>query len=90
VTFLASPDFTKTEYDFATLEHRLRELAFLNSRVRIVLTASAAPSPRSPTCSTKAASRPSPSISTQQAGLHSRPVSIRGEREGITVEVAMQ
>ena len=39
VTFLPSTKtFTKTEFDFATLEHRLRELAFLNSRVRIVLT----------------------------------------------------
>ena len=38
VTFLASPEtFTHIEYDFDTLEHRLRELAFLNSGVNILL-----------------------------------------------------
>jgi DNA gyrase subunit B len=38
ITFMPSPKtFTMTEYDFATLEHRLRELAFLNSGVALVL-----------------------------------------------------
>ncbi len=38
VTFLPSPDtFKITEFDFERLEHRYRELAFLNSGVRILL-----------------------------------------------------
>lgn len=38
VTFYSSKDtFTNINYDFSTLEHRFRELAFLNSGVRIIL-----------------------------------------------------
>ncbi len=38
VTFKPSPaTFTRVEFDFAVLERRLRELAFLNSGLRIVL-----------------------------------------------------
>lgn len=38
VTFLPSPDtFKITDFDFDLLEHRYRELAFLNSGVRLIL-----------------------------------------------------
>src|SRR5579875_1154405 len=38
ITFLPSnKTFSMVEFDFATLEHRLRELAFLNSGITIVL-----------------------------------------------------
>jgi DNA gyrase subunit B len=39
ISFLPSPaTFTMVEFDYTTLEHRLRELAFLNSGANIVLT----------------------------------------------------
>ena len=47
VTFLPSKaTFTKTEFDFQTLEHRFRELAFLNSGVLIVFTDARGVEPR--------------------------------------------
>ena len=48
VTFLPSKlTFSKTEFDFATLEHRLRELAFLNSGVTLALTDARGVEPKS-------------------------------------------
>ncbi|MDH5410150.1 MAG: ATP-binding protein, partial [Alphaproteobacteria bacterium] len=47
ITFMPSiKTFTMTEFDFGTLEHRLRELAFLNSGVRIKLTDARHPEPK--------------------------------------------
>jgi DNA gyrase subunit B len=65
VTFLASTEtFTMTEFDFATLEHRLRELAFLNSGVTIVLTDMRHAVEKREEMRTRAASRRSCAIST--------------------------
>ncbi|MDX1923826.1 MAG: DNA topoisomerase (ATP-hydrolyzing) subunit B [Rickettsiaceae bacterium] len=47
VTFFPSREiFTQIEFVFATLEHRLKELAFLNSGVRIILTDSREEEPK--------------------------------------------
>ncbi|WP_065091871.1 DNA topoisomerase (ATP-hydrolyzing) subunit B [Rhizobium leucaenae] len=91
VSFMpSSQTFTMTEFDYATLEHRLRELAFLNSGVRILF-------------SDKRHSDVKQEEMIYDGGLEAfvayldrakkplveKPVSIRGEKDGITVEVAM-
>ncbi len=92
VTFLPSTEtFTRTEFDFATLEHRLRELAFLNSGVRIVLTDERGAEPKvSELYYEGGVEAFAKYLDRNKTVLHNPPVSIRGEREGITVEVAMQ
>jgi DNA gyrase subunit B len=65
ITFTPSKEiFTKVDFDFATLEHRLRELAFLNSGVTIILGDLRGPSRNTSRCAMRAASRNSYAIST--------------------------
>jgi DNA gyrase subunit B len=91
VTFLPSSEtFTMTEFNFDTVEHRLRELAFLNSGVRIRLTDS----------------RQDPAnvvefyyeggteayvqyLDKSKTAVHPT-IMIKGEKDGMGVEVAMQ
>jgi len=92
VTFLPSKGtFTKTEFDFATLEHRLRELAFLNSGVRVVLTDERGAEHKvSELYYEGGVEAFAKYLDRNKSVLHDPPVSIRGEKEGISVEVAMQ
>src|SRR5690242_7202939 len=92
VTFLPSKGtFTRTEFDFATLEHRLRELAFLNSGVRIVLTDDRGAEQKvSELFYEGGVEAFAKYLDRNKSVLHDPPVSIRGEKEGIAVEVAMQ
>lgn len=91
VRFLASTEtFSNLEYSFETLEKRLRELAFLNSGVRIILEDE----------------RPAEKLRTElfyeggvkefvkyldrsKASVMPEPISIVGERDDIGVEIAM-
>src|SRR3954451_12364395 len=91
VTFLPSPrTFTKTEFDYATLEHRLRELAFLNSGVTIVLADNRGVEKKEVTLhydgGLEAFVR---YLDRAKNGLIPSPIMVAAEREGTTVEAAL-
>src|SRR5579859_740879 len=92
ITFLPSKrTFTKTEFDFATLEHRLRELAFLNSGVTLTLTDARGVEPKSVTMHYDGGLEAFVKyLDRSKQGLHGAPIAVLGEREGITVEVSME
>jgi len=91
VTFLPSPaTFTKTEFDFATLEHRLRELAFLNSGVTIVLTDKRGVDPKETVLHYEGGLKAFVQyLDRAKTSLIGQPVMITAERDGMTVEVAL-
>jgi DNA gyrase subunit B len=91
ITFLPSgKTFTKTEFDFATLEHRIRELAFLNSGVVMSLTDARGVEPKTVTMHYEGGLVEFVNyLDRSKQQLHSPPIAIIGEREGTTVEVAM-
>jgi len=91
VTFLPSPKtFTKTEFDFATLEHRLRELAFLNSGLRIVLTDMRGVEPNTVEMFYEGGVEAFVRYLDRNKQALVPPISIRTERDGIGMEVAME
>jgi DNA gyrase subunit B len=92
ITFLPSTaTFTKTEFDFMTLEHRLRELAFLNSGVTLVLTDLRAVEPKTASFHYEGGLEAFVHyLDRSKQALHAPPVAIRGEREGIILEIAME
>ncbi|MCK9914159.1 DNA topoisomerase (ATP-hydrolyzing) subunit B [Microbacteriaceae bacterium K1510] len=91
VTFLPSPEtFTMVEFDFATLEHRLRELAFLNSGVSVVLTdARHAVEKREEMKYEGGVEAFVKFLDRSKTPLISAPIMLKSERDGITVECAL-
>ncbi|HTH16538.1 MAG TPA: DNA topoisomerase (ATP-hydrolyzing) subunit B [Magnetospirillum sp.] len=92
VTFLPSTaTFTKTEFDFTTLEHRLRELAFLNSGVRIRLSDLRHGEPVAVELHYEGGIEAFVKyLDRSKTALHAPPIAVSGEKDGITVEVAME
>jgi DNA gyrase subunit B len=91
VTFLpSSQTFTKTEFDFATLEHRLRELAFLNSGVTIILADKRGVEKKEVTLHYEGGLAEFVRyLDRAKTSLIPAPIMIESERDGVTVEVAM-
>ncbi len=91
VTFLPSTEtFTKVEFDFATLEHRLRELAFLNSGVRITLTDKRGVEPHVLELYYEGGIVAFVRyLDRSKVGLIKEPIFISGERDGIMMECAL-
>jgi len=91
VTFLASPKtFSMVEFDFATLEHRLRELAFLNSGVTIVLSDQRhAVEKREEMRYEGGVEAFVKYLDRNKTPLIPVPIVLKAERDGITVEAAL-
>jgi len=91
VTFLPSTEtFSMVEFDFDTLERRLRELAFLNSGVRIKLTDNRHADAKEHELHYDGGLVEFVRyIDQSKKPLIDEPVYIRSEKDGMTVEVAM-
>jgi len=91
VKFKPSPEtFTQTEFSFKTLEHRLRELAFLNSGVNIVLEDKREENPQEVTLCYEGGIRAFiDHLNKDKQTVHD-PLVMQGESDGITVDIAMQ
>ena len=91
VRFLASTDtFSNLDYSFKTLENRLRELAFLNSGVRIILEDHRPAEPLKTELFYEGGVREFVRhLDRSKSAVMPEPIYINGERDGIGVEVAM-
>ncbi len=91
ITFLPSTEtFTMVEFDYSTLEHRLRELAFLNSGVRIIFSDNRHAEPKVVELYYEGGLEAFVRyLDRAKSPLIPKPVMVKKEHEGITVEVAL-
>ncbi len=87
----SSETFTKTDFDFNTLEHRLRELAFLNSGVRLILKDSRQiDGPEVDMHYDGGLKAYVEYIDRNRNAIHQGPIYVTAEKDGVTVEAALQ
>ncbi len=92
VTFLPSPaTFKIVEFDFEKLEHRYRELAFLNSGVRLFLTDARHEEPRTIELYYEGGIAAFVKyLDRAKTPLMAEPIAITGTRDDVTMDVALE
>ena len=92
VTFLPSTEtFTMIDFNIATLEHRLRELAFLNSGVRLVLTDARGVEPVETILEYEGGIEAFVKhLDRSKTPIIESPIVITGEHEGLSVDIALE
>ena len=92
ITFLPSlKTFSNIELDFATLEHRLRELAFLNPGVRILLSDSRGIETNEVELHNEGGIEAFVAyLDRNKTAIHTPAIELSGEKDGILVEAALQ
>ncbi len=92
VTFSPSPDtFKITEFDFEKLEHRYRELAFLNSGVHILLKDERGEEPKKVDLFYEGGIAAFVQfLDRNKTPLVPDPIAIHGERDDVTIDVALE
>ncbi|MDU5110914.1 MAG: DNA topoisomerase (ATP-hydrolyzing) subunit B [Clostridium sp.] len=82
--------FEETEYDFEILSNRLRELAFLNKGIRIVLTDKREEGKQEVYHYEGGIKEFVAYLNRNKEVLHQEPIYVEGEREGIIAEISLQ
>jgi DNA gyrase subunit B len=92
ITFLPSTKtFSMVEFSFATLEHRMRELAFLNSGLTIVLTDDRGVERNQIEMHYEGGIEAFVKyLDRSKTPLHDPAIAIQGEKDGVVVEMAME
>ena len=92
VTFKADPTIFKetTEYDYDTLANRLRELAFLNKGLRIILIDERGDGRQDTFCYNGGIVEYVAMLNKNKQPLHDEIIYVEGEENGVSIEVAMQ
>lgn len=91
--FKADPEiFTETTvYEYEILAHRLRELAYLNRGLRITITDERGEEERTDTFHYEGGIKSYVEhLNQNKEPIHEEPIFIEGEKDGISIEIAMQ